>query len=131
MLVEIKLPVNRQALELGNKSVDEALVEANAELAKEGKKHFGAGKITVGRLSDGRFYFRHLALGTMVRIPDDVAADAVLALLETILPAVRLLPPEGTDAVDGVHGIWARQGWVDNFVVTRRTTRNMLEAVNG
>lgn len=116
MLLEIQLPVNRSALEAQASDVDKALVEANAALAGEAKKHFGAGKIQVGRLPDGRFYFQHIALGKMVRVPDDLAEGAVTALIPTLLPALRIIPPPGAEAVPGVHGIWARLAWVDSFV---------------
>jgi len=120
MLIEIQLPVNGAKLEEQAHDVDRALAEANQALAVEAKKHFGAGKITVGRLADGRFYFQHIALGTMVRIPDSLAAAAVDALIHSVIPALRLIPAPGALAVDGVHGIWARRTWVDNFVAMMR-----------
>lgn len=117
MLVDLQLPVDRKAFCLANgQTIDQAIAQANEMLAVEAKKHFGAGKVTVGRLADGRFYFRHLVLGTMVRVPDELAVEATKQLLSGILPAVRIQPVPGADPVEGVHGIWARQSWVDSFV---------------
>ena len=116
MLVDLALPVDRRALELNGLTVDQAVEKANRELASEAKKHFGAGKITVGRLADGRWFFHHLALGTMIRIPDEYAAAAAQKLARMILPAVRIRPATGAEPVPNVHGIWAKQSWVDQFL---------------
>lgn len=120
MLVELQLPVDRKAFCLNGQTIDEAIAQANELLAQEARKHFGAGKVTVGRLADGRFYFRHLVLGTMVRVPDDLASAAARQLSHGILPAVKIEPPPGEDPVDGVHGLWARQSWVDNFLAAEK-----------
>lgn len=116
MLVELKVSVDRRALSLGDRTLDQAIEEANGELAREASKHFGAGRITIGRLPDGRWYFRHIALGTMIRIPDCYLAAAQKALLHSILPAVRILPAEGAESIPEVHGVWARQKWVEDFI---------------
>lgn len=120
MLVELQLPVDRKAFCLNGQTIDEAIAQANELLAQEARKHFGAGKVTVGRLADGRFYFRHLFVGTMVRVPDDLAPAAARQLSHSILPAVKIEPPPGEDPVDGVHGLWARQSWVDNFLAAEK-----------
>lgn len=126
MLVDLQLPVDPKAFCLNGKTIDQALAEANELLKTEARKHFGAGKIEVGRLADGRFYFRHVILGTMVRVPDDLATVAVRELAHGIVPAVRLFPVPGVEAVSGVHGVWARQSWVDNFV-PRERAQHFLE----
>lgn len=123
MLVELQLPVDRKAFCLNGQTIDEALAQANEMLAQEARKHFGGGKISVGRLSDGRFYFRHLVLGTMVRVPDDVAVKASRELSHGIMPAVRIDPPPGQDPVEGVHGLWARQSWVDKFLSAEHSNK--------
>ena len=122
MVVEIQLPVNRGALTLNGRTLDSAIDEANAELAKEAKKHFGAGRVTVGRLPDGRWFFHHLMLGTMVRIPDEFTEAAKKSLLHSILPAVKIVPVSAAEAVPEVHGIWARQSWADKFMAEERAT---------
>lgn len=122
MLVDLRIPVDRRALELHGRTYDQAIEEANRELASEAKKHFGAGRITIGRLPDGRWFFRHLALGTMIRIPDEYVAGASRELARSILPAVRIQPAENAEAVPEVHGVWARQSWVDAFIAQERAT---------
>lgn len=126
MLVDLQLPVDPKAFCLNGQTIDEALAQANGMLKAEARKHFGAGKIEVGRLADGRFYFRQVLLGTMVRVPDDLAIAAVRELAHGIVPAVRLFPAPGEEAIDGVHGVWARQSWVDNFV-PRERAQHFLE----
>lgn len=130
MLVDLQLPVDRAAFRLNDgQTIDDALAQANDMLAKEAKKHFGAGKVTVGRLDDGRFYFRHLMLGTMIRVPDELAISAQRELLHSVLPAVRIAPPAGQDPVEGVHGVWARQSWVDKFLANERAKKFQMVEV--
>jgi hypothetical protein len=116
MLLDIKIAANPKAFELGAKSVDQAIAEANDELKREAKKHFGAGQISIGRLSDGRFFFRHIVLGTMVRVPDEFSLAAARDLARSAIPGVRILPIDPVPAVDGFHGIWAKQSFVDSLV---------------
>lgn len=120
MLLDIKIAANPKAFELGAKTVDQALAEANDELKKESKKHFGAGQISVGRLPDGRFFFRHIVLGTMVRVPDELSLVAARDLVKSAVPGVRILPIDPIPAVSGFHGIWAKQSFVDSLVAREK-----------
>ncbi len=128
MLVDLVLPVDRRALELNGRTPEQAIEEANRELAVEAKKHFGAGRITVGRLEDGRWFFNHLALGTMVRVPEELSARAAELLKNSILPAVRIHPAAGAEPVPQVHGIWAKHSWLDRFLAEERATIDLRAA---
>lgn len=122
MLVELRIPVDANTFALNGRTVDEAVDEANAALAREAKSHFGAGRVTIGRLADGRWFFRHITMGTMVQIPPEFAERAKAALAHSVLPAVRIHPALGADPIPQVHGIWARQSWVDTFLARERAT---------
>lgn len=120
MIIELRIPANPEAFKLApGETEEQAIVRANQALADESKKHFGAGKISVGKLADGRFYFHHIALGTMVRIPEGLDAAAAEALKRSIVPAVKVSPPDGSPPVRGFHGIWARRSFADSLALAR------------
>ena len=124
MLLQLEITVNRAAFDLEAQGWSEAraIEEANKLLAEESKKNFGLGRVTVGKLPDGRFFFRHLALGNMVKVPEKFELEAVKKLKHSIIPAVKLTPTAGAEFVGFVHGIWARQSWVDEFCALERVT---------
>lgn len=116
MLIGLTIGVNPALLELGGQSLDTAIARANEEIALEARRHFGAGKIEIGRLEDGRPYWRHVALGVMVRVPDDLALEASRQLRGSLVPGVMLTPPKDQAPLSWFHGIWARRSFVDTLI---------------
>lgn len=123
MVIELPIGVPPAVLQaFATRPIAEVIREINAQLAAEGKKHFGAGRITIGQLADGRFYFHHVAIGRLVHCPDEFSVRATKLLRDTILPAVHLLPLPNTERIDGLHGIWCRDNWLAVFLANERVT---------
>lgn len=127
MLIEFRIGVNPAMFAEYSKgrTVEQIVEETNNELAAEAKKHFGMGKVTVGRLPDGRWFFQQLLLGRMIRVPDDLESIAARRLEKSLLAGVKILPVPGTPTVSEFHGLWAKQSFVDELISEERVTVNV------
>lgn len=115
--IALEIPIRAEALELRGRTVDQALYEANLELARESRNFPFAGQCTIGREETGRFYFEHLLFGRMVRVPDELrAASEKIANANPLAIALDLKPPEGSELVPAVHGLWMKNSYVDELM---------------